>query len=249
MCVLSHLLPTAVPFVPGYKKNKSQATAWKKILLEVLRHTADNAYWRWSLRRRHFRVVERVELKIDGMYQVQDSLHHRKYIKFPRYVHQEESAADRQSDERSVPDDNCRVLFCTRYQYLVWLYPSNPSRGVSTNCHSPLPNYTASHWKTVISVLITLRCFTPTDLTPTPAPTKSRSVGIASAIVVLSLTNSRSVISNCLSNSFASTFCCSTAVRTGLLNASVSLSRNSASLRTSSNLPSDMAALLPLLRG
>ena len=25
-------------------------------------------------------VVERVELKIDGMYQVQDSLHHRKYI-------------------------------------------------------------------------------------------------------------------------------------------------------------------------
>jgi len=26
-------------------------------------------------------VVERVELKIDGMYQVHDSLHHRKYIK------------------------------------------------------------------------------------------------------------------------------------------------------------------------
>jgi len=25
-------------------------------------------------------VVERVELKIDGMYQVQDSLHHRKYF-------------------------------------------------------------------------------------------------------------------------------------------------------------------------
>ena len=84
---------------------------------------------------------------------------------------------------------------------------------------------------------------------PTPAPTKSRSVGIASAIVVLSLTNSRSVISNCLSNYFASTFCCSTAVRNGLLNASVSLSRNSASLRTRSNLPSDMAALLALLRG
>ena len=35
------------------------------------------------LRRRHFReweVVERVKLKIDGMYQVQDSVHHRKYI-------------------------------------------------------------------------------------------------------------------------------------------------------------------------
>ena len=36
-----------------------------------------------SLRRRLFReweVVERVELKIDGMYKVQDILHHRKYI-------------------------------------------------------------------------------------------------------------------------------------------------------------------------
>ena len=35
------------------------------------------------LRRRLFReweMVERVELKIDGIYQVQDSLHHRQYI-------------------------------------------------------------------------------------------------------------------------------------------------------------------------
>ena len=35
------------------------------------------------LRKRLFReleVVERVELKIDGMYKVQDSLHYRKYI-------------------------------------------------------------------------------------------------------------------------------------------------------------------------
>jgi hypothetical protein len=35
----------------------------------------------------------------------------------------------------------------------------------------------------------------------------------------------------------ASTFCCSTAVRTGLHSASVSLSRNIASLRTCSNIP------------
>ena len=43
------------------------------------------------LRRRHFReweVVERVELKIDGIYQV-DSLHHRKCLIFSRQVHQE----------------------------------------------------------------------------------------------------------------------------------------------------------------
>ena len=32
---------------------------------------------------REWEVVERVELKMDGIYQVQDSLHHRKYI-FPR---------------------------------------------------------------------------------------------------------------------------------------------------------------------
>ena len=50
-------------------------------------------------------MVGRAELKIDGMYQVQDSLHHRKYIIFPRQVHQEESAANRQSDDKSVPDD------------------------------------------------------------------------------------------------------------------------------------------------
>jgi hypothetical protein len=36
-----------------------------------------------QVKKRHFRewkMVERVELKIDGMYQVQKSLHHRKYI-------------------------------------------------------------------------------------------------------------------------------------------------------------------------
>ena len=44
----------------------------------------------------------------------------------------------------------------------------------------------------------------------------------------------------------ASTFCCSTAVRTGLHNASVSLSRNNASLRTSSNLPRYLSALLAM---
>ena len=45
-------------------------------------------------------MVERVEMKKDGMYQVHDSLHHR------REVHQEESAAD-----RSVPGDT--VECCT----------------------------------------------------------------------------------------------------------------------------------------
>ena len=47
-------------------------------------------------------MAERVKLKIDGMYQVQDSLQNQKYI-FPRYI--KKSAADRQSDDRSVPGD------------------------------------------------------------------------------------------------------------------------------------------------
>jgi hypothetical protein len=56
---------------------------------------------------RHFREwedAERVELIIDGIEQVQDSLHHRKYI-FPRQEHREQSAADRQSDDKFVPVD------------------------------------------------------------------------------------------------------------------------------------------------
>ena len=50
-------------------------------------------------------MVERVELKIDRMYQVQDSLHHRKYILYFRGKYIKKSAADRRSDDRSVRGD------------------------------------------------------------------------------------------------------------------------------------------------
>jgi len=43
-------------------------------------------------------------MKIDGMYQVQDSLHHRKYILYFQSTYIKKSAADRQSD-RSVSGD------------------------------------------------------------------------------------------------------------------------------------------------
>ena len=49
-------------------------------------------------------MAERVELKIDGMYQV-DSLHHQKYISYFHGKYIKKSAADRQSDNRSVPGD------------------------------------------------------------------------------------------------------------------------------------------------
>jgi len=45
-------------------------------------------------------MMERVELKIDGMYQVRDSLHNLKYILYFHGKYIKKSAADRQSDER-----------------------------------------------------------------------------------------------------------------------------------------------------
>ena len=50
-------------------------------------------------------MVERVELKMDGMYQVQGSRHHRKCILYFHGKCIKKSAADRQSDDRSVPGD------------------------------------------------------------------------------------------------------------------------------------------------
>ena len=49
-------------------------------------------------------MVERVELKIEGMYPGQPAPSE-VYLIFLRKVHHEESAADRQSDDRSVPGD------------------------------------------------------------------------------------------------------------------------------------------------
>ncbi len=77
-------------------------------------------------------MVERVEMKKDGMYQVHDSLHHRKE------VHQEESAAG-----RSAPGDTAECCSVSEISIYCFFTPSrtntsNPSRGVSTNCHSPL---------------------------------------------------------------------------------------------------------------
>ena len=133
------------------------------------------------------------------------------------------------------------------------LYTSNPSRGVNTHCHSSLPcplpvtvcwdlNALSAELhgvtlNTVISVLITLSSFTPTALTNTCTDKitfrqncqRHCRVEFNKQVVLW-------VLSNRLSNDFASTFCCSTAVHTGLHNASVSLSRNIASLRTGSNL-------------
>jgi hypothetical protein len=57
---------------------------------------------------RHFReweVVERVELKIDGLYQVQDSVHHRKYILYFHGKYIKKSATGRQSVDRSAAGD------------------------------------------------------------------------------------------------------------------------------------------------
>jgi hypothetical protein len=140
----------------------------------------------WQCRlRRHFReweVVERVDLKIDGMYHMQHSLHHRKYILYFYGTSSTVSTSRRVSgwplERRQVSSWwHYRVLFCKRDQYLVLLYTSNPSRRVNTNCHSPIPcplpftmlgSYAVSAelhgvtLTTVIPVLNTLSSFTPT---------------------------------------------------------------------------------------
>ena len=105
------------------------------------------------------------------------------------------------------------MLFCKRDQYCYFThsrtYTSNRGRGVITNCQSTppcplpvsvcwdlmpcLPNYTASHYKTVISVLITLSSFTPTALTNTCTEKITLFVRTASAIVVLNSTNRSTV--------------------------------------------------------
>jgi hypothetical protein len=77
------------------------------------------------------------------------------YFMFPLLIHQEESAADRQSDDRSVPGDTAEC--CSVSEISNWCY-FTPSRTYTSNpSHSPLtvtvcwdlrpylPNYTASH--------------------------------------------------------------------------------------------------------
>ena len=49
--------------------------------------------------------MERIELRIGGMYQVQGNLHHRKYILYFHGKYIKKSAADRQGDDGSVPGD------------------------------------------------------------------------------------------------------------------------------------------------
>jgi hypothetical protein len=71
-----------------------------------------------QVKKRHFReweVVEWLEMKRDGMYQVQESLHHRKCIFyfFGKYIKKSLRLTVRATT--SVPGD-CRVLFFKRDQ-------------------------------------------------------------------------------------------------------------------------------------
>ena len=50
-------------------------------------------------------MVERVELKIDGMYKVEDRLYHRNYILYFHGKYIKKSAAGRRNDDRSVRGD------------------------------------------------------------------------------------------------------------------------------------------------
>ena len=161
-----------------------------------MRNTADSTYWSCRLRKRHFReweVVERVELKTGGMYQV-DILHNRKYIVYIQGKYVKKSAADRQSDDRSLLL-TLQVLFC-------YFTPCRTSQSRS-QYQLPQPLYLVLFQLRSVGILCrvcrttrrhTKRAVSHPQLWPTFSPTKSRcSAGIASAMVVLNSTNGSTV--------------------------------------------------------
>jgi len=166
MCVLSHYQGVSLLFRDI--KNKSQLIVLK-LLLDVLRRTEDNTM--------EDAAVEKVELKIDGLYQVQDSLHHRKYIFYfhGKYIKSQRLTVTATTDLFLVTAECYYVS-----EISIWCcftpsrtYTSDPRSRyklpqpptVSSSSYGLLPNYTGSYKKTVISVLITFSSFTPTALT------------------------------------------------------------------------------------
>ena len=178
MCVLPHLLPRGIPFVLGYKKNKSQLIVWKIIpawsteaycrqhllKMQVKLHTY---HWgiQWNsmvmqVKRATFqRMKSGGKGRTESRWEVSGAgeLHHRKYVLYFHGMY-----IKKMSERRQICSWwHCRAQFCKRDFYFTPSRTSNPSRGVTTNCHSPLPcalpvtvcwdlrpcqpNYTASH--------------------------------------------------------------------------------------------------------
>jgi len=77
-----------------------------------------------------------VELKIEGMYQVQDNLHHRKYILYfhGKYIERERESGWPSERRRICSWWHCRVLFCKRDQYFYFtpLIPAEESTQIAT---------------------------------------------------------------------------------------------------------------------
>ena len=192
-------------------------------------------------------MVERVELKIDGMYQV-DSLHHQKYILYFQSKYVKKSTAGRQSDDSSVPGDTAQRCSVSTVSILCYFTPLIPAEE-STIQIAATPCLVLFQLRSVgilHRVYRTTRRHTKdrnlspdhleqfhTQLWPTPALTKSRcSVRIVSAIVVSNSTNSSTVGNFILSND-----CQYILSLRYVLDFTTTPSRNIASLRTSSHLP------------
>jgi len=135
-------LPSELPFVPGHKKIKDSELCEKYFLLEVLRQhllkmqvKLNTYHWgiQWNSMVMQvnegdisaWEVVERFELKIDGMYQVQGSRHHRKYI---LYFHGKYTKKSKRLTVRATTD-----------LFLMTLQLAERTPLFSTNCHIPLP--------------------------------------------------------------------------------------------------------------
>ena len=174
-------------------------------------------------------MVERTELKINGMYRVHDSLRHQKCALYSRgkHVMKSQRLTVTATTDLFLATLQCAVLWD---QYVESLYTCTCNLSRSIPC--PFQQYPFFSYGLLGSDALSAKLHGDTsqdrnldtdhlekfdtntfDVTSTPAI--SRSNWNASSMVVL--------ISNCLSNDFASTFCCSTAVRTGIHNAFVCL--------------------------
>ena len=127
-------------------------TQWNSMVMQVKKAT--------------FQRMGRVELKIDGLHQVQDSLHHRKHILYfhGKYIKKSQRLTVRATID--VPGDTKECCSVSENSIKCYFtpsrtYTSNPTRRVNTNYHNPLPcplpvtvcwnlmpcppNYTAPH--------------------------------------------------------------------------------------------------------
>jgi len=155
--------------------------------------------------------VERVELEKDGIYQVQDSLHHWKYILYfqGKYIKKSQRLTVTATTDLFLVTLQSAVLEA-RSAFTVTLHLAERTPLIPATAYLVLLHLRSVGILCRVCRITRRHTWTVShpQLWPTPAPTKSRgSVRIACAIVVLNSTNNSNQGNFKLSNEFANTFC------------------------------------------